>query len=194
MRNFILCCVIGLLEMATGNARGAVILQNTGDFAIQVDYYEPVAQSFTAEDPLIVFAFNFNDFNVTSPNDPLQLRLLEGDGLGGSVLAMVGFSVPLAFDGFYDVSLSSVTLTPGNVYTAELTVPGDSPYWGVRLNDDGNPYPGGRAYFAEQEGNITPDAADDMRFRVTPIPEPSGLVGGLLLLGLGLCCRRCRAR
>ena len=145
-----------------------------------------VGQSFTAEDSHVDFAFYYSAFNPNFPNDPLQLQLLAGDGLGGAVLDTVVFSIPALFRGFFDVDLTSIALTVGGKYTAVLTVPGGSPYWGVDLNAGGNPYAGGRAYFTSIPGvDPTDDPENDMRFRVTPVgtaPEPATLV----LLGIGL--------
>lgn len=179
--------ILGLLASAAlagpMSAYAGVIIQDTADAGIQVNFYEPIAQSFTAEDSLVTFAFYFQEFNPQFPNDPLELRLLSGDGVGGAELGSFGFSVPSGHLGFFDVDVSTIALTAGQVYTAVLTVPGTSPYWGVWLKAVGNPYVGGRAYFGDP--NNYPQLADaDMRFRVTPVvtPEP----GALALLGLGL--------
>jgi hypothetical protein len=183
--NMVGVTVLWLAAVSAGS-RADTILQDQGSSAIQVNHFEPIGQSFTAEDPHIAFAFDYTEFNPSFPNDPLQLRLLAGDGLGGIALATVMFAVPAAYEGFFDVDLSSVTLTVGQLYTAELTVPGTSPYFGVWLSDDNDVYPGGRAYFFDHGGNITPSPNDDMRFRVTPIPEPVGsllAVAGLAAIG-----------
>ena len=163
-------------------ANAGVILQDTTNGAIQVNFYEPIGQSFTAEDPLVKFAFYFQVFNPPFPNDPLELRLLTGDGVGGAELGSFGFSVPSGHMGFFDVDVSAIALTAGQVYTAVLSVPGTSPYWGVQWNAGENPYSGGRAYAGDPNGY--PQLVDhDMRFRVKPVgvPEP----GTLALLGLG---------
>lgn len=166
-------------------AHAGLILQDTATTAAQVDGYEPFGQSFIAEDASVSFAFYFETINSGRPNDPLELQLLSGDGLGGAVLGTFTFSLPSDFIGFFDVDLSSTTLMAGQTYTATVSVPGDSPLWGAQLNDGGNPYTGGRLYVGRTfPGNTIGDASDDARFRVTPhtVPEPGSLA--LIVLGL----------
>lgn len=174
-------------------AQAGLILQDTTNATIQLNAFEPTAQSFTAEDSLVSFAFYYIPFNPGWPNDPLRLRLLSGDGLGGAELASFEFSIANDFNGFFDVDLSSIALMVGQQYTAVLDVPGTSPYWGVDINNDGDPYLGGRAYYADLNFDPRPDALDDVRFRVTPksVPEPGSLVlAGLGLAGLGFSRRK----
>jgi len=166
---------------------------------VQVNAFEPIGQSFTAEDSAISFAFNFDPLNPGAPNDPLQVQLLHGDGLGGPILGSVVFSIsPAGFRGFFDVDFSSIALTIGQVYTAVLSVSGTSSHWGVTLQQTTNPYPGGRAYFTPQTF-VPDDPGDDMQFRVTPaissVPVPTlGPVAlGLLAVALaGLGFSRCK--
>jgi hypothetical protein len=140
MNNVTLCGTFVCLIMATVESRAGTIFQGQSNASIQVNAYEPVAQSFTAEDPRISFAFDFRVLNAAFPNDPLRLRLLAGDGLGGTELAKVTFSIPTGYNGLFDVNLSEVTLAVGEVYTAELMVPGTSPYFAVRVSLDRNAY------------------------------------------------------
>jgi len=99
--------VISLLAGATAVQAG-VILQDTTNSAYQVQAFEPMGQSFTAEDASISFAFFYEIFNPGSPNDPLQLELRQGDGLGGALLDTKVFSLPSGFNGFLmSISLQS---------------------------------------------------------------------------------------
>ena len=75
-------------------AQAALILQDNATTTALVEFYEPIGQSFTAEDASVSFAFYYETMNVGELNDPLELRLLSGDGLGGSVLGSFTFTLP----------------------------------------------------------------------------------------------------
>lgn len=190
---------------AAPESKAVMILQNTAEIAIQANAYEPIAQSFTADDEAVLFAFYFQAMNPLFGNDPMQLVLLAGDGTGGAQLGAATFSLTPSFEGFYDVDFSSVALTIGLQYTAVLAVPGTSPYWGVQLALESNPYRDGRGYFTSNWSEYANSSRDDFRFRVTPapitppnpdpepLPEPSSMaLLGLALAALGITARRRR--
>lgn len=168
------------------SANAGVILQNDISATGQVNFYEPMGQSFLAEDAQVRFAFNYRPMNPGSPADTLRLRLVDGDGLDGNTLANIVFEIPTGFRGFYDVDFSAVSLSVGSMYTAVLSIPGSSPYWGASYTTENNPYGNGRAYLAGERA----DSDVDMAFRVTPlvqeepveVPEP----GTIAILSLGL--------
>jgi hypothetical protein len=167
------------------SAHAGVILQDQVSATSQVNFYEPMGQSFRAEDAHVQFAFYYTPMNIGFSPDTLRLRLVAGDGLDGDTLADTVFAVPTGSTGFYDVDFSAVSLTAGNMYTAVLSIPGASPYWGASYSTR-NPYGNGRAYLSAGPAN----AASDMSFRVTPVvqevpaevPEP----GTIAILSLGL--------
>ena len=174
-----------------GTAQAGVILQppptNTPNgCGIQVDFFEPIGQSFTAEDSSVKFAFFFCGFNPETPNDPLDMRLLAGNGLDGSQLSDVTFSLPSEFRGFFDIDFTAVALTVGQQYTAIISVPGTSPRWLVAVIPGDDPYAGGRAYYTSQPFFMTNLSGDDMSFRVTPVRAAVPAPATLALLGLGL--------
>ena len=182
--------LLGAIGLLAGPAmlHAGIILQNVGGTNLQINAFEPMGQSFTAEDSAIEFAFFYGEINPGSPNDPLQLRLLAGNGLGGSQLGSVTFSLSSGFSGYFDIDFSSVALVIGQQYTAVVSVPGTSPRWAIAMNITGpSLYAGGRAYFTDV-GTTVNDPDDDARFRVTPtgapvaVPEPATLA--LLALGL----------
>jgi hypothetical protein len=169
-------------------------LQDQQNATYQVNAFEPLGQSFIAEDQHIKFAFNYRDFNPQYPLDTLRMRLLSGDGPSGTELGSVEFSLAAGFDGFFDVDFSGVTLIIGSAYTALVDIPDTSPRWGVRAHQ-GDVYSGGRGY--DPYGNLTAD--DDMMFRVTPalkavpgeVPEPASIaIFALGLVGLHMGRRK----
>jgi len=156
--------LVGLLIMA-GSATAGVILQDTGNAAYQIQFVEPMGQSFTAEDPFVKFAFYYHTFSPHFANAPLTIRLFAGTTVVGAPLISVVFSIPdpnQNVRAFVDVDLSAIELTVGNVYTA--SVDASNPYWGAAFQNSGNPYAGGLAIsFGSQRANT------DWRFRVTPV-------------------------
>ena len=177
--------VIGLAT-APQQTRAAVILQDEGASTFQIDVFEPIGQSFVAEDELVNFAFWYSVINPGSPNDPLEFRLYDGAGTGGPLLFTQGFGLAENFDAFYDIDLSAIPLTIGQTYTAAAFIPGDSARWGLRASQD-DPYADGRIFAAGNLSNCgVDDSACDARFRVTPRTVSVSEPGSLAILGLGL--------
>ena len=101
MKSKILRLLAAGLLAGSVTVRAGVILQDEQDAAIQIHLFEPIGQSFTAEDSNIDFAFFYDQFNVSSPHDPFQVQLRDGDGLGGTVLGSMVFSLPTGFTGVH---------------------------------------------------------------------------------------------
>lgn len=174
---------------ASHSAFALAIIQPLDNGRTMIDIVEAVGQSFLAEDASVSIGFKIGDINTQFPNLGLTMNLFEGSGMGGTLLGTVFSTVPDSYDDFLDFDFSSVSLTPGNVYTASIEAPNYrwgvySYYWGTQYSD---PYVDGTAFFY---GSARID--EDLTFRVlptAPVPEPSSLfllfTGVVGLLGYG---------
>jgi hypothetical protein len=156
------------------------------------------AQSFTAEDPNVLFGFYVGNATNASVSDPLLFSLYSGDGEFSNLLkqASATASLPSFTSELLQVDFSAISLTPGNRYTVVLSLPSQGlPPLGTYADVSGlynsldNSYPGGQFYYVGSSYN-TGFANRDMAFNVTPVsgtlvstPEPEAL--GLILAGLG---------
>ena len=182
-----------------GVARAGEILQNEFDEIAQIAAFQPIGQSFVAENTRVqvAIAFGFEEINPGFPNDPLEMRLHQGEGFDGPLLSTATFSLPMGFTGFFAVDFSSVALEVGSVYTAAVLVPSSSPLWGVQFSTS-DVYPFGRLVTANPLfyeifcGGAGNTQCADLRFRVTSrdVPEPGvwpllAVVFGVLLQSRG---------
>lgn len=153
------------------------ILLSEGSGSFQVNYYEPIGQSFTAEDSLVSAGLYFDAINASEDNDDqVAYSLYEGAGTSGTLLASSSFSLLTGFEGFHMVDFSSVSLSVGNVYSLTASIIGDSSHWGIKTSNED--YAGGNSI-----GNgVAPSFDFALHIKPTTVPEPATLA----LLGLGL--------
>ena len=171
----------GLIEVDPETNNSRTVARNRPDLG---SVWGSLAQSFTAEDPAVVFGFRL--WNRGLDGEPVLgqtviYRLYEGDNDYANLLATRQVDVPTEVVrdpfgdvGFVEVDFAAVTLSVGERYTVEITVPdadqpalGESTPVGVWTALD-NPYPGGRFYFPSGLNNAF-WVDHDMLFRVTPI-------------------------
>lgn len=174
--------VIGGFAVAGSSANAAQILYApTPGLTVQVRTFEPVGQSFVAEDEFVEAGLNFAVINGTfDPSDPIRYDLYLGQGVSGPLVASATFTLPGNMDRFFHLEdFSSTPLTLGNTYSLVASVVGTSPYWAVTRSLEAPAGTGIGALFPEYRYALLVD----------PIPEPNTAL--LLTLGLvGLAARR----
>ncbi|MGE5195471.1 MAG: hypothetical protein ACM3U2_23500, partial [Deltaproteobacteria bacterium] len=91
------------LLFASGAVHAGEILQDKweGFFPIYFGEIGLHGQVFIAQDPHISFAFFYREWDPNEPNEPLELRLYDGNGTAGSMLGSALFTLPAGFAGFY---------------------------------------------------------------------------------------------
>jgi hypothetical protein len=156
------------------------------------------AQSFTAQDPNVLFGFYVANATPTLVSEPLLFSLYSGDGEFSNLLKQASATASLGSftSELLQVDFSSISLTPGNQYTVVLSLPSQGlPPSGTYADISGlynslnNSYAGGQFYYVGSSYNAG-FGERDMAFNVTPVgvtpvstPEPGAL--GLMLAGLG---------
>lgn len=175
LRNSIIAAAIAVVAPLSVSA--ATIDLGLGGTTWQINAYEPIGQSFTAEDALVDIEYWIVSFNTQFPLESITANLYDGEGLGGSVVDTVTVDPLGGFTGYFKF-FDNIALTVGSVYTIALTSP--NPYWGAQSADQS--YDGGTGFLSGAPVSV------DMAIRVTPdlsaVPLPAG--GLLLLGGLGL--------
>jgi len=167
----------------------ATIIQDVSSGWNQIHYFQPIGQSFTAEESHALWAgMGVRDGNESSaPNDYLiTMKLFWGAGIFTADHELLSQEVDLhaiGTRGYANLDISSIMFDVGSSYTIALY--NDTARWGAEL--DGNLYSGGVFY---SDGTARPNA--DARFQVVsaPVPEPSTFaLVGLGILGVGFARR-----
>lgn len=172
--------------------------QVNGSFAI--DPFEPLGQSFKAVDAkLTSIGFSFVRMNPSFPQLPVRVDLYTGTGTSGTLLASRTSSAPNAVQNslWFDFDFAGVTLTPGQTYSAALSIEGWSPYLGVNTSST-NPYADGQMFGNGIDFAGCDTGVCDLAFRVTgsdvaPVPEPATwamMIAGLAAAGAARRRRR----
>jgi hypothetical protein len=187
---------LAVLLCGVSHASAGTILLPPSDEIAQIDYFEPIGQSFTAEDPFVLAGLYFYVINGFpdqgfDPNESIEYGLYAGVGSGGTLLATTAFTLPVGFSDFYLVNFSTVPLVVGAEYTLTASVLGTSAYWGVESTDAeyarGVSVYNGVPYIEFPATLPFPELA----IEVEPIPEPTTLtLLGLGVVGMGLRRRR----
>lgn len=161
------------------------ILYSPGSGLHQVEVFEPIGQTFVAEDAFIEAGLYFAAINPGFANtDDIKYELFEGAGVGGTLLDSAIFSLATGYVGFYLEDFSSIALNIGDTYSLVASVVGTSPHWGVgQTSDPGAPN-------GILNGSIS-TAKFALSVNPVSVPEPAMLsLIGLGLLGFGFARRR----
>ena len=167
---------INILGIAKVSAGDIVQDEMNGEFSVL--YYNPIGQTFTAEDARIQsIGFYLDNFtSIYSTSNVFSYALYEGVGFGGHLLGVSHFTLEDGFVGYANADFSFATLNVGQKYSIGLiTLDYD---WGVAFNSpfwaSGDPFPGKTDYAGGEmilSGTLFP--LNDLRFRITTVPEPS---------------------
>jgi hypothetical protein len=166
-----------VIILTAGSARAGLILQDEHILGRQIEFYNPMGQSFLAEDPSVFIGFWIEDWNQHLGPIDIWIELLEGEGLGGTSLGLAPIEgLSPGFAGFFYADLTSVVLIPGQMYTAKIFSTSER---GGLYYSQNDPYTNGTMFRSPPQVH---HPEYDAAFRVIPIPAP----GAVLLGGIGV--------
>jgi hypothetical protein len=196
-RVLMLAAIFGLAGAA---AHAGTILNDTATSQVQVEYFGPIGQSFTAiDDQLVSIGFKLGTLNQGFPNDPVTVDLYSGTGTGGTLLASDTLTLPASLDytAFTNFDFSGTTLTVGGIYSAVVSIDGSSPHTGIGLSLT-DTYSGGTAFSQNLGDAGCNPGACDLAFQVVgtsaagAVPEPA--TWAMMILGFGAAGAALRQR
>lgn len=180
--------ILGILFMAV-SAHASIIQDTNAGWWLQIQYAQPIAQSFTAVDSHSSWAGMYvGDGNQGYNDFTLTMKLFSGDGIFTSDHLLLSRDVDISSigsQGYADLDVSSILFDIGSSYTIALY--NDTPRWGALLINS-NLYDGGMLY-----SGFGPIPNGEARFHVLaePVPEPSTFaLIGIGLVGIGLMRRK----
>lgn len=184
--------ILLLFPVAGSATYGDEIINPIGGGRLQIENFEPIGNTFVAEDELVTVGLGIEPINPGSdPTDPLVVEVYEGVGVAGNPLIYSQSFVPSPdFQGFLETDPIPTSLVIGAEYSVLISVDGDSSYWGLLRSQSGQ--------FGEPliNGQPTGNPAEFNRFsmRIAPVLIPEPATGGTtaMLLAITLL-RRTRA-
>lgn len=206
--------LVALALLAAPAARSATILDLLpGDIFNSVtlgsfsSHSEPLGQTFTTTQDYtnITAGAFFEDVNAfTAPTFEVTMRLYQGFGFGGSVLATETFTLPDGFIGLFVTNFTSLGVLSAGDYTLGFQSPGARGALvgsGLPVNDPARiasvAYEAGGPLGVKNPFRADFDFATIVlsQTAVIPLPAPAVLLGAAVagLAGMGIRRRRCQA-
>ena len=121
-----------LVALAAPATAGTILLDAFGGTA-QIELFEPIGQSFTAEDAFVQAALFFRPSTQLSKHRCDSVPFLPGQWRRRGTARLYVFNLAAGFEGYFNFDLSGISLVVGNRYSLVATDVGSSPYWGSRL-------------------------------------------------------------